>query len=75
MPEQHELQIGDVEFAVDAALHGALVEADGKPRLRPRHAHIGEDAPDAVEARAGHRAFVAREHVVRQIPSPRKACR
>ena len=65
-PEQHELQIGEVEFAVDIALHHSLVETDGKPCLRPRHANIGEDARDAVEARAGHRAFVARKHVMGQ---------
>ena len=51
MPNSDELQIGDADLAVDAAVHGVLIEADGKPRLRPRHADIGEDAPHAVEAR------------------------
>ena len=64
--EQRELQIGDADFAVDAAVHGLLIEADGKPRLRPGHADISEDAPDAVEARGRHRAFVVCEHVLHQ---------
>ena len=73
--EQDKLQIGDVDLAVDAAMHGVFVEADGKPRLRPGHADIGEDAPHAVEAGNRHRAFVVGEHVLRQGVGRRTACR
>ena len=64
--EQRELQEGDGRFMVDAGLHGALVEADGKARLRRRHARISEDTPDAVKTFGRHRALVAREHVMGQ---------
>ena len=49
--EHDELQIGDIDLVIDAGMHGALVETDGEPRLRPRHAHIGENPLDAVESR------------------------
>ena len=60
--EQRELQIGDTDFAVDAAVHDAFVEADRKPRIGPRHAHEREQTRQSVEARGRRGAFIALLH-------------
>ncbi|MGA9895868.1 MAG: hypothetical protein WBQ55_26755 [Xanthobacteraceae bacterium] len=52
---------------VDTGMDRTFVEADGKPRLCPRRAHISENSLDAVEIRNRDGAAVISEHFPRQF--------
>jgi len=61
------LHIGDADFAVDAAVHHRLVDADREPRVGPRHADEAEDALRAVIVARRRRAFVLGQQFLGQL--------
>ena len=65
--EHAELDIGDADLPIDAAVHHRLVDTDRQPRSRPRHADKTEDAACAVKVLCGRRAFVFRQQLLGQL--------
>ena len=65
--EHAELDIGDADFPIDAAVHHRLVNADREPRVRPRHADKAEDTPCAIKVLGRRRAFVLCQQFLGQL--------